>query len=384
MSRATVVYVAGSRWSDVAGTDKRLTTALAHHVDVLWVDPPFSALTRMGGEGNRVDGTAQVADGIWRLQVRTPPGAARSPLRHLADRQIEARVDREIRRSGRRVLATVVASPRARFFRSVAGLKALYATDDWIDGASMMGLRKAQVTRSLVTNLAHADVALAVSPVIADLLAKLGAHERQIQILPNGCEQFPRSDRAGSAAAPPAAGLIGQLNERLDMNALDAVARTGSRIIVVGPRSDRDAEVTVRLDRFLAAPNVEWLGEQPYDTLPGHLSRMTVGLTPYRDTRFNRASFPLKTLEYLSAGLPVVSTDLPSVRWLDTPFIRVSTGPEDFAGHVTQVLADDADRATSEQRREFALRHTWAARADQLLSTLGARSRSSQAGALES
>jgi teichuronic acid biosynthesis glycosyltransferase TuaH len=382
MSRATIVYVAGSRWSDVAGTDKRLTSALAQHVDILWVDPPFSVFTRMRGDGDGVDGTAHVDEGIWRLQVRTFPGAAHSPLRYLAARHVETRVAGEIRRSKRRVLATVVASPRAGFFPSVPGVKALYVTDDWVDGASLMGLRRARVERSLVTNLADADVALAVSPGVADMLQALGGDARRIEVLPNGCETLRGSDNVASAR--PTAGLIGQLNERLDMDALEAVTRTGSAIVVVGPRTDRDQELSLRLDRFLAAPNVEWLGEQPYDALPRHLSGMAVGLTPYRDTQFNRASFPLKTLEYLSAGLPVVSTDLPSVRWLDTPFIRVSTDPENFAEHVTQILGEDPDPVASRQRREFARKHTWAARADQLLSALGSRSPSSSAGVRES
>jgi teichuronic acid biosynthesis glycosyltransferase TuaH len=97
---------------------------------------------------------------------------------------------------------------------------------------------------------------------------------------------------------------------------------------------------------------------------------MGVGLTPYADTDFNRASFPLKTLEYLANGLPVVSTDLPAVRWLDTDLIEVGTGPEDFASKVREVLSRPFDEAERARRIAFARRHSWTARAEQLLAIL--------------
>jgi len=56
---------------------------------------------------------------------------------------------------------------------------------------------------------------------------------------------------------------------------------------------------------------VRWVGPQPYGALPGYLRLMDVGVVPYRDSAFNRGSFPLKTLEYLAAGRGVVATD----RW---------------------------------------------------------------------
>ena len=59
---------------------------------------------------------------------------------------------------------------------------------------------------------------------------------------------------------------------------------------------------------------------------------MDVGLVPYGMSEFNRWSFPMKALEYLSAGLPVVSTSLPAMQWLDTPFIALADTPEAFAG----------------------------------------------------
>ena len=61
-------------------------------------------------------------------------------------------------------------------------------------------------------------------------------------------------------------------------------------------------------------PRVHWVDELPRDELRRTSGCWTVGLTPYRDSMFNRRSYPLKTLEYLAAGVPVVATDVASRR----------------------------------------------------------------------
>src|SRR5208283_3159702 len=102
---------------------------------------------------------------------------------------------------------------------------------------------------------------------------------------------------------------------------LEAVADTGQSLLLIGPRHPRFA--VAAMDPLLARANVHWVGPQAFEDLPKYLSVVDVGLVPYVDSAFNRGSFPLKTLEYLAAGIPVVATDLPAIRWLNCPDIRV-------------------------------------------------------------
>ena len=57
--------------------------------------------------------------------------------------------------------------------------------------------------------------------------------------------------------------------------------------------------------------------------MPPLLRRMTVGITPYAGSEFNRASFPLKTLEYLGAGLRGHYRSSGDARWLERDMARV-------------------------------------------------------------
>jgi hypothetical protein len=59
--------------------------------------------------------------------------------------------------------------------------------------------------------------------------------------------------------------------------------------------------------------NVHLLGRRPYAQLPDYARGLDVGMIPFRVNDLTRAVNPIKLREYLSAGLPVVSTPLPEV-----------------------------------------------------------------------
>lgn len=369
-SHDAVVYLAGSRWSDVPGTDRRLVTALGRIVPVLWVDPPFSVLTRSrtGSSETPRRGRDTVAPGVTRLQVAAIPGGSRSGLRKLVDRGRARAIRSTLRSLGAVAGAVIVASPRESFPRGVPGVRLLYVTDDWVAGAGLMALSAARIEGDLARNLRSADVAAAVSPLLADHLT--GQYGTPVVVLANGCEPHARDyrpDPGGQAV------LVGQLNDRLDLELLEAVRRDGIPLVVIGPRSVTGSGVNTLLDDLLSSPGVDWRGALPVSLLAEALKTMGVGLTPYTDTAFNRASFPLKTLEYLAAGLPVVSSDLPSVRWLDTDLIEVATGPAEFARRVAEVLSRPSTAQDCARRMAFARAHSWQARAEQLMRLVSGR-----------
>jgi teichuronic acid biosynthesis glycosyltransferase TuaH len=229
-----------------------------------------------------------------------------------------------------------------------------------------MGLDRGLVQQTLECNLKAAQSTMAVSPALASRLdALLPSTVQKTAVLPNGCELPVPGEEPGTKASE--AVLVGQLNERLDLPVLEALQASGIHLTVIGPRTERDPETRTRLDAFLAADNVSWLGKLPYADTQAHLRSARVGLTPYRDTPFNRAAFPLKTLDYLASGLPVVATDLPSVRWLDTDLVSISSGPSHFVEQVHRILRSDPRGFSPGKYRAFAARHTWDERAAQLI-----------------
>jgi glycosyltransferase involved in cell wall biosynthesis len=123
----------------------------------------------------------------------------------------------------------------------------------------------------------------------------------------------------------PVAGYVGVIDERVDLDLLAGVAAAlephGWDVEIVGP--------VVKIDpaSLPQASNLRYLGPREYRELPEVMAGFDVAMMPFALNEATRSISPTKTLEYLAAGLPVVSTRVPDV-------------VADFPGIVA--LADDA------------------------------------------
>jgi len=367
--RPVIAWFAGASWDEVRGTDRRLVDELSATCTVYWCDPPRAAWHYPRGELAR--SWDVVAPGVVRIRVRALPLNSRPLVREVTAWQSRRAVLGVLRAHGVHADVQVVASPRHGFAPALGGTRLFYQTDDWLEGAGLMNLSAEWIARTMRRNCRRADAVAAVSDVLVREMVRGHpvAPTALRFVLANGCDAPapgpPADDR------DPVAGLVGQLNERLDLEMLEALVEAGLPLRIVGPRADRDRDFGRRLGRLLSAPSVEYVGPVPAEEVPGHLARLGAGLTPYTTTRFNLASFPLKTLEYLAAGLAVVSTDLPAVRWLDTPHISACDDPGAFVTATRKALDDRHDVLSETHRRALAGEHTWSERARQLLQATG-------------
>lgn len=124
------------------------------------------------------------------------------------------------------------------------------------------------------------------------------------------------------------------------------------------------------MEEFLASDGVQWVGQIPSEQIAEFLSHCRVGITPYANNEFNQASFPLKTLDYLAAGLPVISTNLPSSKWLATEHVLIAESTREFVDLLGQAVATGLEPAERQERRQIAEQHTWERRAQQLLAEI--------------
>jgi len=353
-----IVYLGGVTWDDIAGTGRHLVTALARQGRVLWIDPPVSVLRWRSGATNTV--VSRPVDGVTRIRTFGPPALTRPIVRGISRWLVAGQIRRALHRLCVTPELVVLDSSNRRFPTKLAGLRVLYVTDDWVGGAGLMGLSPTDTERVLRRNADEADLVLAISPALADVVAAKTTAQR-VAVLPNGADPVERLPAPAPAGSP--AILIGTLNERLDIGILEGLALSGFPLVIVGPRADRDPEFAGRLDAVLAAPSVDWLGARPYEDLAGLMATASVGVTPYADSSFNRSSFPLKTLEYLGAGLPVVSTDIPATRWLGAEHIYIADSTGDFVARVRERIAEGRTNDDDRSRHAFALAHSWDARA---------------------
>jgi glycosyltransferase involved in cell wall biosynthesis len=107
----------------------------------------------------------------------------------------------------------------------------------------------------------------------------------------------------------PRLGFYGVIDERMDMALLDAMAaaRPEWEIVMVGPFA------RIEPDDIPHRPNLHWLGAKEYAELPAYLAGWNVAIMPFALNESTRFISPTKTLEYLAAGKPVVSTPIGDV-----------------------------------------------------------------------
>lgn len=119
-----------------------------------------------------------------------------------------------------------------------------------------------------------------------------------------------RSSNARLSSATPRLGYYGVIDERLDLDLLDALARDRPdwEFEIVGPL----AKVTE--DDLPRRPNIRYPGLQAYDQLPSWLARWDVAMMPFALNEATRFISPTKTPEYLCGGCTVVSTAIADVQ----------------------------------------------------------------------
>jgi teichuronic acid biosynthesis glycosyltransferase TuaH len=250
-------------------------------------------------------------------------------------------------------------------------LSVYWAQDDFVGGASLLGLPSARLAKGEARLMSSADSIIAANPLVQDSIARAGYAS---ELIPYGCDADHFAKATVIEPAPgvnlpePIIGFMGHLGDRIDLAMLGAVADLGESLLLVGPLHPRTDPAI--MGDILARTNVQWVGGQDFADLPAWLAHMQLGILPYNHSPFNEGSFPLKTLEYLAAGLPVVASDLPAIRWLDTPHISIADAPADFAAAVSAALATPRTPESDQARQDFAAGHTWDHRAAAIASVL--------------
>jgi glycosyltransferase involved in cell wall biosynthesis len=113
----------------------------------------------------------------------------------------------------------------------------------------------------------------------------------------------------------------------------------------------------VDISMLTKEPNIHCLGHVPYELLPHYLEAFDVGLIPRRINRLTVAMNPLKLLEYMAMGMPVVSTNLPEVKKLGE-LVYVAEESEQFVRFLGEALKDNAPER-KRARRAVAERFSW-------------------------
>nr|WP_216859759.1 glycosyltransferase [Polynucleobacter sp. UK-Mo-2m-Kol15] len=118
---------------------------------------------------------------------------------------------------------------------------------------------------------------------------------------PRDLESIPR----------PRIGYVGVLSDfKIDFELLLAVVKHSPLWSFVFIGEEREGQSNSFVEKLKLEPNVHFIGYVKYADLPMYLAGIDVGILPTLVNSYTKSMFPMKYYEYISAGLPVVSTPL--------------------------------------------------------------------------
>jgi UDP-galactopyranose mutase len=163
------------------------------------------------------------------------------------------------------------------------------------------------------------------------------AHFHQARAPANGEQPGEAEDQ--SPISHPRLGFYGVIDERLDLPLIDslAAARPEWQIVLVGPVVKIDPATLPR------RPNIHYFGQRTYADLPGYLAGWDVCLLPFAQNDSTRFISPTKTLEYMAAERPIVSTPIADVAGPYGDIVYLGGTPEEFLAACDAALASDAE-----------------------------------------
>jgi UDP-galactopyranose mutase len=164
-------------------------------------------------------------------------------------------------------------------------------------------------------------------------------------------------DPADQVAIPhPRLGFFGVIDERFDIELIDAVAqlRPDWQLVMIGPVVKIDPADLPR------RANIHYLGGKDYKELPSYLAGWDVALLPFARNESTRFISPTKTPEYLAAGCPVVSTSIHDVvrPYGESGLVHIADTPAEFVAGVEAALDEDKE-SRLQQVDEFLAQTSW-------------------------
>jgi UDP-galactopyranose mutase len=159
------------------------------------------------------------------------------------------------------------------------------------------------------------------------------AQGRSVDTEPTDQKDIPR----------PRIGFCGVIDERLDRDLLDGIARLRPdwQFVMLGP--------VVKIDPASLPhhPNVHYLGGKSYKELPQYLGGWDVAMLPFAHNDSTRFISPTKTPEYLAAGKPVVSTSITDVvrPYGQQKLVHIADTPEEFVAACEAAMRDATNPA---------------------------------------
>lgn len=155
----------------------------------------------------------------------------------------------------------------------------------------------------------------------------------------------------------PRFGFYGVIDERFDIELLREVSvqRPDWHFVIIGPI------VKIDVNELPRAENIHYLGPKKYSELPEYISHWDIALVLFAINESTEFISPTKTPEYLSAGLPVISTPIKDVvkPYGEANLVYIANNAETFIAYAEEELKKDSKKEWLAKVDEYLADESW-------------------------
>lgn len=207
--------------------------------------------------------------------------------------------------------------PQRSDFRLVVDTDDWEGPGGWNDLAPYTPAQRLFFARQERWGLTHADGVTVASRTLESLVWAMGVPPARVFYVPNG---IPDPDLRATPSAEPVILLYTRFFEFPVGRAVELLQRVRARIpsarmLVVGKGLfDEEKELLQQTQEAGLSDAVEYVGWVEPHRLEEVFSRAALAIYPFDDTLVNRAKCPVKLLDLLAAGMPVVAEAVGEIR----------------------------------------------------------------------
>ena len=388
LTRQSFVYYSPSPWHDLWRPQHHLAMALSRRNKVLFVEryPHLRSTLACFRQGKlrwadlRIPHLEQISEN---LHVYRPPlWACISPnpvvrgLSMLSRRFFLGRALRRLGMSHPLVWFSLPGMLELSQDIPSASLKLYHVIDEYSGYHGQTAASRRRLQQKEKEMMALVDVVCVVSEKLYQSKSPFNPHTCMI---PNGVDYTSYERSLADPSLPenlrdipePRLGYIGLVGEKVDLPMLKQLAESHPQwsLVFLGVvKLDKQADTWRALH---ALPNVHLLDPVSAPQVPDYVKGFQVGLMPYVLDLQVQNSSPMKMYDYMAAGIPIASIDMPPARPFES-LIHLASVPQDFARAVDAALADVSPERR-DARRQLAKQHSWDARVEQVLGVIEAR-----------
>ena len=230
--------------------------------------------------------------------------------------------------------------------------------------------------------LQRVDQVVCVSHTLAETLKARAGHRNnlRVDVLTNGYDetlfntqrQWQEPEELRDVPRPRIL-VSGHVSERIDWDGIYAACelRPTWSWVFIGP-ADVGMSERVASIRTPAGAKAFLFPPVHYESVPAWIAHCDVCAVPYRLNKFTLASSPLKAIEYLGVGAPVLSTRIPSVEPFGEVISWVAEGNGQSYAYALDYLARQERSGAAAIRREEAVRsENWHYKTQQFCELVG-------------